>query len=120
MPCKSRVVFLFLTALTSEINARTPESFNDTLKNPSDSFPQKTGTVLTVLIVLGVAAAVVVFLGCRSRCPRWNYTGTRWRHVYIDVGFYLAGGWGGGVAAFLPFFKLFQTSARSWFHLGLF
>ncbi|XP_024415710.1 ICOS ligand isoform X2 [Desmodus rotundus] len=64
-------------ALTSEINARTPESFNDTLKNPSDSFPQKTGTVLTVLIVLGVAAAVVVFLGCRSRCPRWNYTGAQ-------------------------------------------
>ncbi|XP_036921157.1 ICOS ligand isoform X2 [Sturnira hondurensis] len=61
------------TALASEINASVTESVNDTLKHPANISETRTG--LTVLIVLGVAvvAVVAVFLGCRRRCPHWNY-----------------------------------------------
>ncbi|XP_037014104.2 ICOS ligand isoform X2 [Artibeus jamaicensis] len=66
------------TALASEINGSITESVNDTLKHPGNTSEQ-TGTGLIVLIVLGVAVAVVVavFLGRRSWCPHWNYAGAQ-------------------------------------------
>ncbi|KAM5336745.1 ICOS ligand isoform 2-T5 [Glossophaga mutica] len=66
------------TALAGETNASITGNSNHTPKGPGDIL-ENTGTGVTVLIVLGVTAAVVVIvlLWRRSRWSRWNYAGAQ-------------------------------------------
>lgn len=78
LPCKLRVIFLFLIETLPGTKDSITESLGD---NPEG----RTRAVVAGLVVLGVAVvAAAAGWMCRSRCPRhWTYTGT-WPCARVD------------------------------------